>query len=206
MKPVDINSSTFIYFDKNNNKENSKFKVVDHVTISKYKNIFAKIYLSNWFEEVFVIKRVKNTVPWTYVISNLNGEEIVGTFCEKELQKTNQREYRIEKVIKKGYDNSFNSWVNKKDITTGVDTSQFTKKGDLADLKSEIDKLEKVPSALKKLNSKVGKLNIDKLAPVPNGLSKLIDVVKNDAFKKDIKIYMMLKSTILKIKYLVLLT
>ena len=52
-------------------------------------------------EEVFVIKKVKNTVPWTYVINDLNGEEIIGTFYEKELQKTNQQEFRIEKVIKK---------------------------------------------------------------------------------------------------------
>ena len=177
--------------------------------MSEYQNIktfLQKFIFQTGLKKFSWLKELQNTVPWTYVISNLNGKEIVGTFCEKELQKTNQREYKIEKVIKKGYDNSFNSWVNKKDITTGVDTSQFTKKGDLADLKSEIDKLEKVPSALRKLNSKVGKLNIDKLAPVPNGLSKLIDVVKDDAFKKDIKIYMMLKSKIMKIKYLVLLT
>ena len=73
-----------------------------------------------------MIKKVKNTVPWTYVINDLNGEEIVGTFYEKELQKTNQKEFRVEKVIKrkgdklyvkwKGYDSSFNSWIDKKDI------------------------------------------------------------------------------------------
>ena len=71
-----------------------------------------------------MIKKVKNTVPWTYVINDLNGEEIIGTFCEKELQKTNQYEFRIEKVIKrknnklyvkwKGCDSSFNSWIDKK--------------------------------------------------------------------------------------------
>ena len=73
-----------------------------------------------------MIKEVKNTVPWTYVINDLNGEEIVGTFYEKELQETNKKEFRIEKVINrksdklyvkwKGYNNSFNSWVDKKDI------------------------------------------------------------------------------------------
>ena len=57
------------------------------VRISKYKNIFAKGYTSNWSEEVFVIKKIKNTVPWTYVMDNLNGEEITGTFYKKELQK-----------------------------------------------------------------------------------------------------------------------
>ena len=73
-----------------------------------------------------MIKEVKDTVPLTYFINDLNGEEIIGTFYEKELQKTNQKEFRIEKVIKrkgdklyvkwKGYDNSFNSWIDKKDL------------------------------------------------------------------------------------------
>ena len=94
-------------------------KVGDHVRISNYKNIFAKRYTPNWSGEIFVISKIKNTVPWTYVISDLNGGKIVGTFYKKELQKTNQKEFRIEKVIKrkgdklyvkwKGYDNSFNS-------------------------------------------------------------------------------------------------
>ena len=69
--------------------------------ISKYKNIFAKGYMPNWSEEIFVIKNIKNTVPWTYVINDLHGEEIIGTFYEQELQGTNQQEFRIEKVIKK---------------------------------------------------------------------------------------------------------
>ena len=73
-----------------------------------------------------MIKKVKNTVPWTYVISDLNREEIVRTFYKKELQKTNQKDFRVKKVIKrkgdnlyvkwKGYDSSFNSWIDKKDI------------------------------------------------------------------------------------------
>ena len=49
---------------------------------------------------MFVVSKIKNTVPWTYFINDLNGEEIIGTFYEKELQKTNQQEFRIEKVIK----------------------------------------------------------------------------------------------------------
>ena len=69
--------------------------------ISKYRNIFAKGYTPNWSEEIFVIKKIKDTVPWAYVIDDLNGEEITGTFYEKELQKTDQQEFRIEKVIKK---------------------------------------------------------------------------------------------------------
>ena len=73
-----------------------------------------------------MIKKVKNTVPWTYVINDLNGEEIIGIFYEKELQKTNQQRFEIEKVIKKkgdelyvkwkGYDSSFNSWIDKKGL------------------------------------------------------------------------------------------
>ena len=73
-----------------------------------------------------MITKVKNTAPRTYVISDLNGEAIIGTLYEKELQKTNQKEFRIEKLIKregdklyvKGYDNSFNSWIDKKDLVT----------------------------------------------------------------------------------------
>ena len=75
--------------------------VGDHVRISKYKNIFAKRYTPNWSEEVFIVSKVKNTVPWTYVINDLNGEEINGTFYEKELQKTSQEEFKIEKVLKR---------------------------------------------------------------------------------------------------------
>ena len=69
--------------------------------ISKHKSIFAKRYTPNWFDKVLVIKKIKNTVPWTYVINDLIGEEIIGMFYEKELQNTNQKQVRIEKVIKK---------------------------------------------------------------------------------------------------------
>ena len=123
IKPADVKDNTYINADKEINNKDPKFKVGDHIRISKYKNIFAKEYMPSWSEEVFVIKKVKNTVPWTYVINDLNGEEITGTFYEKELQKTNSEEFRIEKVIRrkgdkiyvkwKGYNNSFNSWIDK---------------------------------------------------------------------------------------------
>ena len=126
MKPVDVKDNTYIDFKKEINNKEPKFKVGDHVRISKYKNIFAKGYMPNWSEEIFTIKKIKNTVPWTYVINDLNGEEIIGTFHENELQGTKQNEFRIEKVIDrkgdklhvkwKGYDNSFNSCIDKKDI------------------------------------------------------------------------------------------
>ena len=101
MKPIDVKGNTYINTNKETNDKDPKFKVGDRVRISKYKNIFAKGYTPNWSEEVFVIKTVKNTVLWTYVINDLNGEEITGTFYEKELQKANQEEFRIEKVIKR---------------------------------------------------------------------------------------------------------
>ena len=73
-----------------------------------------------------MINKVKNTVLWTYVIINLKGEEIVGICYENELQKTNQKEFGIEKIIKrkcdklyiqwKGYNSSFKSWIDKKGI------------------------------------------------------------------------------------------
>ena len=126
MKPADVKPSTYINSSKEINNIDLKFKFGDIVRISKYKNIFAKGYVPNWSEEVFVIKKVKNAVPWTYVISDLKGEEIFGTFYKKELQKANQKEFRVEKVVKrkgdrlyvkcKGYNSSFNSWIDKKDI------------------------------------------------------------------------------------------
>ena len=101
MKPVGVKDNTYINFKKEVNDKGPKFRVGDHARISKYKNISAKGYTPNWSEETFVIKKFKNTVPWTYVINDLNDNAIIGTFYEKELQKINQQEFRIEKVIKK---------------------------------------------------------------------------------------------------------
>ena len=77
MKPADVNSSNNIDFDKKNSQDNSKFKDGGHVKISEYKNIFAKAYVLNWSEELFIIKNVNNTVTWTYVISDLNGKKLL---------------------------------------------------------------------------------------------------------------------------------
>ena len=95
MKPVDVKDNTYIDFEKEVNDKNPKFKVGDRVRISKCKNIFAKGYMYNWSEEIFIVNKIKNTVPWTYVINDLNGEEIIGTFYENELQGTRQNEFRI---------------------------------------------------------------------------------------------------------------
>ena len=67
--------------------KNPKFKIGDYVTVSKYKNIFAEGYTPNWSEKYFVISKVKNTIPWECVIMDPDGEEIVATFYEKELQR-----------------------------------------------------------------------------------------------------------------------
>ena len=146
MKPTDVKSNSYAECNADSNEKDPKFNVGDHVRISIYTNIFAKEHTPNWSEEDFVIEKVKNTVPWTNVINglnvekiigtfhekelqkinDLNREEFIGTFYEKELQKTNRKEFKIEKVIKrkrnklyikwKGYDNSFNSWIDKKKL------------------------------------------------------------------------------------------
>ena len=98
MKPIDVKNDLY----EESNEKDPKFKVNNHIRNSKYKNIFAKGYAPNWGEEIFVLRQIKNTVPWTYVISDLNGEEIVGSFYENELQKKkkNKKEFRIEKILK----------------------------------------------------------------------------------------------------------
>ena len=98
-KPIEVTDDYYAEYNEHpmkiQIKKNPKFKIADNVTISKYKNIFAKGYTSNWPEERFMINKIKNTVPWAYAISDLNGEEITGSFYEKELQKTSQKEFRI---------------------------------------------------------------------------------------------------------------
>ena len=125
MKPIDLKDNTYIDSIKEVNDKDPKFRVGDHVRISK-KNIFAKGYTPNWSEESFLIKEVKNTVPWTSAINDLSSEEIIRTFYQKELQKASQQEFKKQKVIKreknklyvkwKGSDNSLNSWIDKKDL------------------------------------------------------------------------------------------
>ena len=124
MKPVDVKSNAYIDSSKENNNKDATIKIGDYVIISKYRNIFTNGYVPNWSEEAFAIKKLKNTITWRCVINDLYGEEIPGMFCENELQKLNQKEFRIEKVIKKkvdnwyvkwgGYNNSFDIWMNKK--------------------------------------------------------------------------------------------
>ena len=102
IKPIDATND--VEYNEDSNKKNPKFKIGDRVRISKYKNNFAKGYVPNWSENVFIVNEIKNTVPWTYAISNLNGEKVIGTFYEKELQKTNQKKFRTEKILKRKCD------------------------------------------------------------------------------------------------------
>ena len=110
VKPIDVAEDSFAEYNEDLNKNDPKFKVGGHVRILKYKNIFAKRYSPNWSEEVFVVSKIKNTVPQAYVISDLNGEPITGSFYEKESQKTSQEKFRIEKVLKRKGDKLYVKW------------------------------------------------------------------------------------------------
>ena len=119
MKTVVINNNAYIESVKDVNDKDPKLKVGIHVRISKYKNIFAKGCNSNWSEEV------KNIVPWTYVINDLNGKIIIGKFYKKQLQKRISKYLGQKKSLKKGnklyvkwkgYDNSCKSWSDKKEL------------------------------------------------------------------------------------------
>ena len=86
MKPIDVGDNKRVYIDEHNEKD-SKFKVSDRIRISKFKNIFAKGYTPNWSKEMFIVDKINDTVPYTYNIKDLNDEEIIGSFYDKELQK-----------------------------------------------------------------------------------------------------------------------
>ena len=80
---IDVKFNSYAEYNVESNAKDAKFKIGDDVRLSKHKNIFARGYAPNWSEEVFLISKIKNTVPWTYVINDLNGEEIIGMFYEK---------------------------------------------------------------------------------------------------------------------------
>ena len=87
MKPIDVKNNKRVYIDEHN-KKNSRFKIGGRVRISKFKNIFAKGYTPNWSKEIFIVDKINDTVPYTYNLKGLNGEEIIGSFYDRELQKT----------------------------------------------------------------------------------------------------------------------
>ena len=114
MRTIDVTSDSYAECNEGSSETLPKLKVGDHFKISKG-------YSQKWSERAFFVSKIKNTVPWTYVISDLNGEPIIRSFFEKELQKTSQEKSRIEKGDKlyvkwKGYDSCFNGWIGKKDL------------------------------------------------------------------------------------------
>lgn len=118
-----------LYGDMEQVSSKPKFKIGDKVRLSKYKrDVFDKGYTPNWTEEVFTINKIQYTNPITYKIKDLRGEEIQGSFYEKELQEATQDVFRIDKIIRrdykkkqalvswKGYSDEFNSWIPLEDL------------------------------------------------------------------------------------------
>ena len=199
----------------------------------EYQNI--KIFLQNVtfqisLKKLFVVEKLKILFQWHMLLMILMEKKLLERFTKK-----NQKEFRIEKVIErkvdklyvkwKEYNNSFNNWIDEKEIiwineyfpepkylgervkfeldmsnyatkrdlknARGVDTSVFAKRIDLANPKSDLDKLDidkvkNVPGGLRSLKNKVYQLDVVKLLPVPVDLSKLNDIIKNDVDKKDV--------------------
>lgn len=133
MKPCDVNASnekmllSTIYNNIKITDPRPKFKINDHVRISKYKSLFDKGYLPSWTAEIFQIRKIRNTNPVTYLLNDANGAEILGGFYEFELQKVKYPNiFLVEKILKRkknkvfvrwlGYSKDFDSWVNKIDI------------------------------------------------------------------------------------------
>ena len=87
MKPIDVGDNKRVYIDEHNKKD-SRFKVGDRVRITKIKNIFAKGYTPNWSTEIFIVDKINDTVSYTYNLKDLNDEKIIGSFYDRELQKT----------------------------------------------------------------------------------------------------------------------
>ena len=123
MKPIDVTSDSYADYNEDSNVTKGKIKIGDRVRISKYWNIFAKEDTQNWAEEVFLVSKIKNAVPWRYVIS---GVKICWKLFWKRIPKTKSKKFRIEKVIKrkgdklyvkwKGYDSLFKIWIDKKTL------------------------------------------------------------------------------------------
>ena len=110
MKLIDFTSNAFDEYNVASNGKDHKLKKADHVKISRYEKIFSKGYTSNWLGEVFLITKIKYTGPWTYVTKDLNDEEIFGTSFQKELSKTNQKEFSIKKVIRRNGKKLYITW------------------------------------------------------------------------------------------------
>ena len=178
MKPIDVGDNKRVYIDERNEKD-SRFKLGDRVKISKFKNIFAKGYTPNWSKEIFIVNKINDTVPYTYNLKDLNEEEIVGSFYDRELQKTKLYcNYKMStyyppyksssKNIKADLDlTNYATKTDSKNITH-VDVSSHASNSNLAALKTEVDKID-----------------VNKLKTTPTDLAKLSNVIKNDVVKKN---------------------
>ena len=211
MKPKDVKDNNLTENIEEFNKKNRKFKLDDYVRMLKYKNIFSKGYTQNWSEEILIINKAKNTVPWTYLINELKGEEIKGRFYEKELIKTNQKEFRIEKIIKKkenklyvkwkGYDNGFNSWIVKKNyykmgdyltdykpghsnVKVELDLKNYASKEELKHITPVDTSIFALKRILASLKTEVDEIGIPKFITVPKDLADLTLEVQKDFTKK----------------------
>ena len=169
MKPKDVkNDNDRVYIDEHD-KKSARYNIGNGVRISKFKNIFAKGYTPNWSREILIINKINDTVPYTYNLKDLNDEEIIGSFYDRELQKSSQYfpPYGSTNNIKVELDLA--NYATKDDVknVTHVDVSSYATKTNLAALKSEVDKID-----------------VDKLKTTPTDLAKLSNLVKNDVVKK----------------------
>ena len=178
MKPIDVKSNKRVYINEHNEKY-SKFKVGDRVRISRYKNIFAKGYAPNWSSEIFIVNKINDTVPYTHNLKDLNDEEVIGSFHDRELQKTKfwfADNYKMSNYPP--YKSSSNNVKVEVDLTnyatktdlkniTHVHVRRFASKTNLAALKTEVDKID-----------------TDKLKTAPTDLAKLTNAIENDVVKK----------------------
>ena len=127
----DVTNNNLGKYKINKNKK-PIFKAGDKVRISRTKGIFEQGYLPNWSEEIYTVVEVKNTNPYTYIINDMNGELIAGSFYTEELQKTEQEVFRIEKIIRKkkinGVEHGFVKWIGyNKDFNTWEPMTEIKK-------------------------------------------------------------------------------
>ena len=174
MKPKDVgNNNKRVYIDEHNKKD-SRFKVGDRVRISKFKNMFAKGYTPNWSSEIFIVDKVNDTVPYTYNLKDLNDEEILGSFYDRELQKNY--------IIKMSYYPPYKSSTN--NIKVELDLSNYATKDDVKNITHVDVSSYATKTNLSALKTEVDKIDVDKLKTVPDDLAKLSNVVKNEVVKK----------------------
>ena len=170
MKPIDVKDNKRVYTDEHNEKD-SRFKVGDRARISKFKNIFAKGYAPNWSSEIFISDKVNDTVPYTYNLKDLNDEEIIGSFYDKELL-----------YYKMSYYPPYKSSSN--NIKVELDLSNYATQDDVKNIKDEDVNSYATKTNLAALKTEVDKIDVDKLKTVPDDLAKLSNVVKNEVVKK----------------------